>query len=122
MLRKLKDWAKVLWTSPGSGHQVSADEESITCIDNEGLVSRVGWTDLIAIRVIPLETRPGANPLSWTLSTGTQLITFPDDARGATEVIRRLVCLPGFDTVRYQHVDDCSPQEGLVVWQRNGSS
>lgn len=120
MLRKLKQWVKILGASPGAEYHISADDVAITCTHN-GTVSRITWTELAAIRVIPLRVRVGADLLFWTLSSNAGDIAFPADARGAPDVIRRLVNLPGFDTVRYQNADEASLHEGMVVWRKSSS-
>lgn len=112
--------AKVLafFQSEGKAYRVRLDAERILCRRTNEEEVCITWDELERVTITIADINLYQVGVLWALYGGGKVMTFPDDARGAPELTRRLACLPGFNADVYAAAFAHRRLDGQVVWKR----
>ncbi|WP_331352348.1 hypothetical protein [Cellvibrio sp. UBA7671] len=118
---KLKKSAeKAGQASPYAAVKVWFDEDYAHVRWPEKEPQSVAWSELIGVAVETTDQGPFVEDVWWHLATKNGVVTYPSEATGAGELLRRLQEIPSFNNERLIQAMASTSNQMFLLWDHEG--
>ncbi|MBU2876447.1 hypothetical protein [Aliiglaciecola lipolytica] len=106
--------------SPYAAIKVCFDEKNVWVHWPEKEPQSIAWNELIGVAVETTDEGPFVEDVWWHLATKDGVITYPSEATGAGEFLRRLQDIPTFNNERLIKSMSSTENQTFILWDHEG--
>lgn len=106
--------------SPYAAVKVWFDEESAWSHWPDKEPQSAAWNKLIGVAVETTDQGPFVEDVWWHLATKEGVVTYPSEATGAGELLKRLQDIPTFNNERLIQAMSSTSNQTFILWDHEG--
>ncbi len=106
--------------SPYAAVKVWFDEERAWSHWPDKEPQSAAWSELIGVAVETTDQGPFVEDVWWHLATKEGVVTYPSEATGAGELLKRLQDIPTFNNERLIQAMSSTSNQTFILWDHEG--
>ena len=80
----------------------------------------IQWNSLIGVAVETTDQGPFVEDVYWHIASKEKVVTYPSEATGAENLLKRLQELPTFNNERFIEAMTCTENRTFILWDHEG--
>ena len=80
----------------------------------------IKWDSLIGVAVETTDQGPFVEDVYWLLASKEKVISYPSEASGSEEMLKRLQEIPTFNNERLIEAMTCTDNQTFILWDHEG--